>query len=127
MSKTVLLIDDDINVQNLVKYSLEQESFKVCISSNGKDGLREAQSACPNVIILDIMVPDMSGFDVCRELKGNPEFESIPIIMLSARAQMKDKEKAFELGADHFITKPFDPLKLVEIAKQAVANCPKRI
>lgn len=127
MSKIVLLIDDDVNVQQLVKYSLKQESFKVSISSTGKGGLRKAQSRRPDVIILDIMMPDMSGFDICRTLKEKPDTRNIPIIMLSAKTQEKDKEKAFDLGANHYVTKPFDPIKLAEIAKQAVANRPKRV
>ena len=110
----MLLVDDDPNVQVIIKTALESEGFKVRISSDAITGIREALRNPPDIILLDIMMPDTDGFEACKSLKIKGLTRKIPIVMLTARAGKTDQLKAARLGAVDYITKPFDPLKLGE-------------
>lgn len=107
------MIDDDPVIIKLLQVNFEIEGYWVIAAENGPNGLLRARSDQPDLIILDVMMPGMNGLDVARELKGSPDTEAIPIILLSAKAQANDVTRGREI-ADDYITKPFDPLELLD-------------
>ncbi|BFN37702.1 PleD family two-component system response regulator [Fidelibacter multiformis] len=111
----ILVVDDEENIRKLVNYNLILDGYDVIMAVDGKEGLEKAIQEKPDLILLDIMMPEMDGLEVCSRLKKNPETRDIPIFMLSAKGQMQDLEDAFDVGADNYITKPFDVDKLSEI------------
>jgi CheY-like chemotaxis protein len=108
----VLLVDDDENVIIIIKESLEPELFEIFEAVNGKEALGMAFAKSPDILILDIMMPDMDGYSVCEELKQHANTRNTPIIILTAKAGIDDKLKAMELGINDYIVKPFDPREL---------------
>lgn len=109
----VLIIDDEIHIVELLKYNLESNGYKIIFSLNGREGLDIAVEEKPDLILLDVMLPELDGFDVCKEIKKNKEIEFIPIIMLTAKSEEFDKILGLELGADDYITKPFSVRELL--------------
>lgn len=110
---TVLLIEDEPNIVQLLRYNLQQEGYRVISIGNGEDGLRLAEQERPALIVLDLLLPRLSGLEVCRQLKRNAALRPIPILMLTAKASETDKVTGLELGADDYVTKPFSPRELV--------------
>lgn len=108
----VLVVDDDQNIRRLVSFNLKADGHEVILATNGKEGLEAAQREQPDLILLDIMMPIMNGYETCSALKTDPETKEIPVFMLSAKGQMTDLDEAFAVGADNYITKPFDVEKL---------------
>lgn len=117
MNKTILVIEDDKDVVELLRHYLERENFAVKDASDGFTGLKKAKAENFDLIILDIMLPEMDGLEVCRELRGDPNTSSIPVIMLTAKTEITDKVVGLELGADDYVTKPFSPKELVARVK----------
>lgn len=113
MQKKILIIEDDRDISNLLKHYLEKENYQTFWSVTGTSGISMALSQNPNLIILDLMLPEMDGLEVCRQLRRNPQTASVPIIMLTAKAEESDKVVGLELGADDYITKPFSPRELI--------------
>ncbi len=113
MSETVLVVEDEQDVVDLLRYNLNRADFTVLIASDGIEGLRVAREQRPDVIILDLMMPQMTGDKVCRALKEDPETAGIPVIMLTAKAEPEERVQGLELGADDYVTKPFSPKELV--------------
>src|SRR5207245_1851926 len=109
----VLLVEDEQDVAQLIRYNLTKEGYDVVISGNGNDALRLAREHRPDVILLDIMVPQLNGWEVCRRLKKDPELSVIPVIMVTGRVEEGDKVLGFEVGADDYVTKPFSPRELI--------------
>ncbi len=109
----VLVVDDEEDVLDLVSYNLTQAGFVVETALDGADGLRKARSATPDLILLDLMLPEMDGLEVCKLLRRDPKTSAIPIIMLTARAGEIDRIIGLELGATDYVTKPFSPRELV--------------
>jgi DNA-binding response OmpR family regulator len=109
----VLVVEDERDVAELLRYNLAKEGYDVQVAAHGADALRAARDGHPDVILLDIMVPQLNGWEVCRRLKEEPETRAIPIIMVTGRAEEGDKVLGFELGADDYVTKPFSPRELV--------------
>lgn len=103
----ILVVDDDKDIVNLLKYNLEREGYNVLTAYNGEDALNKAKTSLPNLIVLDLMLPQMDGLQVCRQLKRSVETEKIPIIMLTAKSSDTDVVIGLELGADDYIVKPF--------------------
>ncbi|MGC1479315.1 MAG: response regulator transcription factor [Chthoniobacterales bacterium] len=119
MSDTVLVVDDEQDVVDLLRYNLNRAGFTVHTAVNGLDGLKLAHELRPDVIILDLMMPEMSGEKVCRSLKEDAETAAIPVIMLTAKVEAEQRIQGLELGADDYVTKPFSPKELV-LRTQAV-------
>lgn len=117
MSKKILLIEDDKDIVELLKHYLEKETFALKAAADGFSGVRKAKAENFDLIILDIMLPEMDGLEVCKELRGDPKTEGIPIIMLTAKTEETDKIVGLELGADDYVTKPFSPKELVARVK----------
>ena len=108
--QTVLIIDDEPNIIELAKLYLEREGYGVEGVTNGQDALSKYKALNPDIIILDLMLPDIDGFEVCRQIRAQ---SSVPILMLTARKEDVDKVVGLELGADDYLTKPFSPRELV--------------
>ncbi len=114
MTKRILVVDDEKKIVEIVKAYLEREGFKVTTAFDGRAALDSARRQHPDLIVLDLMLPEISGFDVCRALRKESD---VPIIMLTARDESTDKIVGLELGADDYVTKPFDPKELVSRIK----------
>ena len=102
--KSILIVEDEVNISDFIKLELEYEGYNVCVKSDGRDGLQEALRVNYDLIILDIMLPPMNGFEICRRLKKE---KSTPVIMLSAKDSVMDKVNGLQIGADDYIAKPF--------------------
>lgn len=113
----ILVVDDETYIVELVKFNLEKEGYKVVVANDGLSALEKVKSELPDLIILDIMLPKMDGLEVCRTLKLNLEYNSIPIIMLTAKGEEFDTVLGLEMGADDYIKKPFSPRELVARVK----------
>src|SRR5919106_4556894 len=118
MQARVLVADDDPIILRLLEVNLGLEGFLVETASRGEDAVRRAREGKPDVIVLDVMMPGMSGYEVAEQLKGDPETLSIPVVFLSARAQDDDRRRGQQLGGAAYITKPFDPAELVEVVRR---------
>ena len=114
MEKTIFIADDESGFVSTLKSRLEFEGFRVMTAPDGKETLRLIAEEHPDLILLDIMMPNVNGYQVCRELKGNSDTSSIPILMLTAKSQESDKFWGKEAGADDYVTKPFDMEELLE-------------
>ena len=115
--KKILVVDDEVDLVETVRFSLELEGFDVLVSYNGEDALNQARKKSPDLIILDLMLPKLDGYKVCRLLKFDEKYKHIPILMLTAKTQEKDKILGKETGADEYITKPFEMDVLMEKVK----------
>jgi two-component system alkaline phosphatase synthesis response regulator PhoP len=109
----ILVIEDDEDVLELIRYNLNREGYQVLSAETGETGLASASSDNPDLILLDLMLPEIDGFEVCRFLKRDHSTESIPIIMITAKGEESDVVTGLELGADDYITKPFSPRVLI--------------
>lgn len=116
-AEKILIVDDEPNILKLVDFNLAKENFQVITAENGLDAIEKANQLLPDLIILDLMLPEMDGMEVCRSLQKNDQTRNIPIIMLTAKAEEFDKILGLELGADDYITKPFSPRELVARVK----------
>lgn len=110
---TILLIEDETNIVELIKYNLEREDFRVIAVQKGRAGLETAQREKPDLILLDLMLPELGGFEICKILKQDPKTRPLPIIILTAKGTESDKVLGLELGADDYLTKPFSPRELL--------------
>ena len=112
--KKVLVVDDEAFIRKMIEVRLKDAGFSVVEAQNGHEALEKVLSEKPSVIIMDVMMPGMDGFQVCEIIRGTPEISDTPILMLTARGQMIDMERAMALGVREYITKPFSPRKLTE-------------
>ncbi len=110
----VLVVDDDPVIQKLLKVNFEMEGYEVLSAADGAEGLDQAKSGNPDVIILDVMMPKMNGLEVLAALKADDATANIPVILLSAKAQAGDVQAGLDRGANAYVTKPFDPLDLLD-------------
>jgi len=113
-SPTVLLVEDDPVILHLLEVNFQLEGFNVLLAKDGAEGIEKARSDKPDLIISDIMMPNVSGLELVQALKGDDATAGIPIILLSAKAQSGDLKLGLESGADDYVTKPFEPLELVD-------------
>ncbi len=116
-TRKILVVDDEVDLVETVRFPLEMEGFSVLVSYNGEDALNQARKEKPDLIILDLMLPKLDGYKVCRLLKFDERYKHIPILMLTAKTQEKDKILGKETGADEYITKPFEMNYLMEKVK----------
>lgn len=118
MDNTVLVCDNEEVLRSLVRASLEGNGYALVEARDGDEALERARRVQPDLILLDMMMPGRSGLEVLEELRRDPALERIPVVMLTARAQLADKEAAERAGADRFLAKPFSPLKLACIVRE---------
>jgi two-component system, OmpR family, alkaline phosphatase synthesis response regulator PhoP len=110
----ILVVDDEIYIVHILDFSLGIEGYEVMTALDGEQALAKVAQDKPDLIVLDIMMPKLDGYETCKALKSNPETKDIPVILLSAKGRNVDQKVGFEVGADDYITKPFSPRKLVE-------------
>jgi len=110
---TVLVVDDDPVILKLLEVNFEMEGFEVVRAADGFEGLERARAVRPDIVVLDVMMPRMTGYEVAKALREDDDTAHIPIIFVTARAQSTDVERGMELGVDDYVTKPFDPLDLI--------------
>ncbi len=116
----ILIVDDEIDILELVEFNLLKQGYRTLTAQNGEDALRLTRQKKPDAIILDLMLPGISGLEVCRTLKSDSATKDIPIIMLTARGEEEDIVKGLEMGADDYVTKPFSPKILVARLKSVL-------
>jgi two-component system alkaline phosphatase synthesis response regulator PhoP len=108
ISKRILIVEDDPSVLRATSYILEKEGYQVLTAQNGLEGLKKAREDNPDLLILDVMLPGIDGFEICHSLRSEPETAGLPIIMFSAKGQESDKATGLKVGADEYLTKPVD-------------------
>ncbi len=122
MSDRILIVDDDLDSLKLIGLMLQRQGYEISVANSGSQALGKAQAEEPSLIILDIMMADMDGYEVCRRLRQNPVTEPIPIIMFTAKSAVDDKVAGFEAGADDYLTKPTHPAELASRVKAVLAR-----
>jgi phosphate regulon transcriptional regulator PhoB len=115
--KRVLLIEDDRDIVELVRYNLEREGFQVAAANDGATGLVQVRKTPPDMLLLDLMLPKLSGLEICRDIRRDQALNRLPILMLTARGEEADRVVGLEMGADDYVTKPFSPRELVARVK----------
>jgi two-component system alkaline phosphatase synthesis response regulator PhoP len=110
----ILVVDDEIYIVHILDFSLGMEGYEVVTALDGEQALEKARAEKPDLIVLDIMMPKLDGYETCKRLKAEDSTKAIPVILLSAKGRNVDQKIGFEVGADDYITKPFSPRKLVE-------------
>ncbi len=113
MSSTILIVDDEEDLRRLVDFNLKAAGYKTLLAETGAEALRVIERQKPDLVILDLMLPDISGTDICRRLKLQPETRNIPVLILSARGDEIDRVVGFEIGADDYVVKPFSTRELI--------------
>ena len=109
----ILIVDDETDLASLVEFNLQQAGLETSVAANGQQALALAKQKVPDVVLLDLMLPDISGKEVCRRLRADAATKNVPIVMLTARGEEADRIEGFEVGADDYVTKPFSPRELV--------------
>ncbi len=122
MANRILIIDDDLDTLRLVGLMLQRQGYHISAATNGLQGLKKALEERPDLILLDVMMPDMDGYEVTRRLRKNPATSSTPILMFTAKTQLDDKVTGFEVGADDYLTKPTHPTELQAHVKALLAR-----
>ena len=123
MSKKVLICDDEPHIRMLLEQTLEDledEGVELLVATNGEEGLAAIREHRPDIVFLDVMMPKMSGFEVCENVKQDPELQATKICLLTAKGQEADRERGRTAGADEYITKPFDPDEIYDMASETL-------
>ena len=118
MALKILVCDDERHIVRLIQVNLERQGYQVVTAYDGKEGLEKIRAEKPDLVVLDVMMPYMDGFEVLKNLRREPETEALPVIMLTAKAQDKDVFEGYHYGADMYLTKPFNPIELVTFVKR---------
>lgn len=135
MNPQILVVDDEPDISALVAYHLARASYRVRTAADGAEALRAVESQPPDLIVLDLMLPGASGFEILQELKRRPETQTVPVILLTARREERDRIEGLQLGADDYVAKPFSPQELVlrvgavlrRSAQQVRVDSPRRV
>ena len=122
MTKKIVLAEDEPQIARLIEFKLKKEGYEVTWKENGEEALKAIKANKPDLILLDIMMPVMDGYEVLRRLKEDENLKSIPVIMLTARAQERDVVKGIDMGAEDYITKPFHPAELLARVKRILGK-----
>ncbi|HMS54872.1 MAG TPA: response regulator [Fimbriimonadaceae bacterium] len=122
MAAKILVCDDERHIVRLIQVNLERQGYNVVTAYDGKEGLEKIRAEKPNLVVLDVMMPYMDGFEVLKNLRKEPETEMLPVIMLTAKAQDKDVFEGYHYGADMYLTKPFNPIELVTFVKRILSG-----
>jgi two-component system, OmpR family, alkaline phosphatase synthesis response regulator PhoP len=118
----ILIADDNENIRDAITFLLEDEGFKLWIAENGVDTLKKMKEVRPDLLLLDVMMPEMNGYDVCRAIKSDPELKNTYIIMLTAKGQATEQERGKAVGADEYIVKPFSPSEILIKVKKILRS-----
>ena len=120
--KKILIIDDDAFIRRPLEFILRGEGFQPTTAVSGEDGLSKLEGDRPDLIFLDVMMPGLDGFSVCRQVKGDPRFAAIPVILLTAKGQESDRERGLAAGATEFMNKPYSPSELLRRVREILAG-----
>jgi two-component system, OmpR family, phosphate regulon response regulator PhoB len=113
LKASILLVEDDLNLLEMVRYNLESEGFSVATATDGEEALLCLKESVPDLVLLDWMLPNVSGIEICRQIRQGPETMNLPVIMITARTEEDDQVRGLDTGADDYITKPFSPRELI--------------
>lgn len=127
MAKKIVLAEDEPRLARLVEFKLKKEGYQVICKGNGEEALEAIKAEKPDLILLDVMMPVMDGYEVLRRVKEDESLKNIPVVMLTARTQERDVVKGIDLGADDYITKPFHPAELLARVKRILGKERKRV
>ncbi len=122
MPQTILVVEDERNIVESLSVLMKKAGFSVRVARDGNTALRTIESEAPDLVLLDIMMPRRDGYEVCRTIRANPDWDQVRIIMLSAKGRDLDRRKGLELGADDYITKPFSTREIVERVQEILAT-----
>jgi len=117
-TQKILIADDNENIRDALTYLLEDEGYELVLAVDGADTIRKVRDLKPDVLFLDIMMPEINGYDVCRTIKNDPDMKGTYVIMLTAKGQVAEQERGREVGADEYIVKPFSPMEILAKVKQ---------
>ncbi len=118
MAYSVLVVDDEPHILHSLEFLMKRENYDVRVASDGEAALEAIGERCPDLILLDVMMPKRDGYSVCQTIRGNPDWKQLRIIMLTAKGRDIEREKGLALGADDYITKPFSTRDLLDLVKQ---------
>jgi DNA-binding response OmpR family regulator len=118
MSKRILIVDDEVNIVISLEFLLEQAGYLVRVANNGEEGLQKVATFEPDLVLLDVMMPRLNGFDVCQRIRENPDWQDMKVIMLTAKGREAEITKGLALGANAYITKPFSTRELLAEVKR---------
>jgi DNA-binding response OmpR family regulator len=122
IAKRILIVEDDPSVLRATSYILEKEGYDVITAQNGLEGLKKAREDNPDLLVLDVMLPGIDGFEICHNLRGEPETADLPILMFSAKGQESDKATGMKMGANDYLTKPVDRIVLLDKVAELLAT-----
>jgi DNA-binding response OmpR family regulator len=122
MAKKILAVDDEKHIVRLVQINLQKEGYEVITASNGREALDKMAEQAPDLVVMDVMMPEMDGFEALQNMKANDATASIPVIMLTAKAQDADVFRGWQSGADLYLTKPFNPGELITFVKRILGQ-----
>ena len=124
MAKKILAVDDEKHIVRLVQINLEKEGYEVVTANTGREALEKVAEFSPDLIVMDVMMPEMDGLEALSRLKADPATSEIPVIMLTAKAQDSDVFRGWQAGADLYLTKPFNPAELLTFVKRLLQTAP---
>jgi len=122
MAKKILIADDEQNIVISLEFLMKREGYEVLIANDGEEAVARIRAEVPDLVLLDVMMPKKSGFEVCQEVKSNPDLQSVRILMLTAKGRDTEVAKGLALGADAYMTKPFSTKELVERVRSMLAE-----
>ncbi|HOT75964.1 MAG TPA: response regulator [Candidatus Wallbacteria bacterium] len=121
MGKKILVVDDEVHIVNILKFNLKKSGYDVITAANGEEALGMIASEMPDLILCDVMMPKLTGFEVCQKVKNDDKLKAIPFILLTAKGQEVDKDIGLKFGADLYLTKPFSPKNIVDKVTEILA------
>jgi two-component system alkaline phosphatase synthesis response regulator PhoP len=121
-TKRILIADDNQNIRDALTYLLEDEGYELLLAKDGAETLRKVRDLRPDILFLDIMMPEINGYDVCRAIKADPLLKDTYVIMLTAKGQVAEQERGKEVGANEYIVKPFSPMEILAKVKSIFRN-----
>jgi two-component system alkaline phosphatase synthesis response regulator PhoP len=121
-TKKILIADDNENIRDALTYLLEDEGYDLLLAKDGADTIRKVRELRPDILFLDIMMPEINGYDVCRTIKNDPELKNTYVIMLTAKGQVLEQERGREVGADEYVVKPFSPMEILAKVKAILTS-----
>ena len=122
MAKRVLIVDDEANIVAALDYLLRRSGYEVSVAATGEEALRQVEAFSPDLVLLDVMMPQKSGYEVCRRIRERPEWAAVKIVMLSAKGREAEVSKGIALGADLYVTKPFSNAELVARIRELLGD-----
>lgn len=122
MTRRVLVVDDEDSITLSLRHLMKREGYTVAVARDGEEALAAIAEACPDLVLLDIMIPKRDGYDVCQTIRANPDWASIKIVMVSAKGRDIEVEKGLALGADAYVTKPFSTRELASMVRELIGD-----